>query len=367
MDVGSVRHWPRVPEAQLARIMSKTPSTRLASNSPAAQKSKTKAPTVVAARNVRDEDEDAEVVVTRPAQRGRVTASVAPQPAAGDRGGRSDAEVAPGRDHRRAGAVRFQSRLRLLAAGAPAESRQPESRQPESRQAAPEAAPSGGFNLASASSQPVLAAPRPAQAASLISANDIINERGYWQGLVETPARPVPPADIPEARPAAVAEAPITGSVARGSLAPWPMPDRAPARDAMAYASPSVPVETRPGQASKARVVAKLPGQRDGTTDTTAKQGARPGPASVKVGERFNNPWMRAMIVSPSAIEFMSTSLYGAPDTASLRPHLAKPASTVMMTFSDDPHLGMSSEQFRGNAVVFVATVTFRQRTAALR
>src|SRR5688572_21467383 len=28
MDVGSVRHWPRVPDAQLARIMSKTPSTR---------------------------------------------------------------------------------------------------------------------------------------------------------------------------------------------------------------------------------------------------------------------------------------------------------------------------------------------------
>ena len=87
----------------------------------------------------------------------------------------------------------------------------------------------------------------------------------------------------------------------------------------------------------------------------------------MKVGERFNNPWMRAMIVAPSAADFMSTSLYGAPDTASLRPHLAKPASTVMMTFSDDPYLGMSSEQFRGNAVVFVATVTFRQRTAALR
>jgi uncharacterized protein YcbK (DUF882 family) len=362
MDVGSVRHWPRVPDAQLARIMSKTPSTRLASNSPAA-KSKTKAPVVVAARNVRDEDEDAEVVVTRPAQRGRVTASVAPQPETAaavpmpkSRPGAITAEPAPSGFNL---ASASSQPVRLPA--------RQESRQPEPRQAAPEAAPSGGFNLASASSQHVPAAPRPAQAASLISANDIINERGYWQGLVETPERPVPPADIPEARTAAVAEAPITGSVARGSLAPWPMPDRAPARDAMAYASPSVPVETRPGQASKARVVAKLPGQRDGGTGTTAKQGARPGLASVKVGERFNNPWMRAMIVSPSALEFMSTSLYGAPDTASLRPHLAKPASTVMMTFSDDPHLGMSSEQFRGNAVVFVATVTFRQRTAALR
>jgi hypothetical protein len=63
----------------------------------------------------------------------------------------------------------------------------------------------------------------------------------------------------------------------------------------------------------------------------------------------------------------MSTSLYGTLDTASLKTQMVKPATTVMMTFSDDPHLGMSSAHFKGNAVVFVATVTFRQRTAALR
>src|SRR5262245_34854322 len=76
MDVGSVRHWPRVPEAQLARIMSKGPLTAVASNSPAAQKQKSKA-TVVAARSARDEDEDAEV--TAPPSTRRVTASVAPE------------------------------------------------------------------------------------------------------------------------------------------------------------------------------------------------------------------------------------------------------------------------------------------------
>ena len=79
MDVGSVRHWPRVPEAQLARIMSKSSDHPPGLQQPGGAESKTKAPAVVAARNVRDEDEDAEVVVTRPAQRGRVTASVAPQ------------------------------------------------------------------------------------------------------------------------------------------------------------------------------------------------------------------------------------------------------------------------------------------------
>ncbi len=37
------------------------------------------------------------------------------------------------------------------------------------------------------------------------------------------------------------------------------------------------------------------------------------------------------------------------------------------MTFSRDPHLGMSTEKFAGSAVVFVSTITFKARTAALR
>jgi hypothetical protein len=39
------------------------------------------------------------------------------------------------------------------------------------------------------------------------------------------------------------------------------------------------------------------------------------------------------------------------------------------MTFSDDPHLGMTAQRFDGgHAVVFVSTVTFApQRTAMLR
>ena len=359
MDVGSVRHWPRVPEAQLARIMSKAPATRLASNnSPAAQKQQKSRPTVVASRSVRDEEEDAEVV-TRPASRARVTASVAPQETAA-----AIAAAVPMPKSRPATSEPAQSSFNLASVS----SRTMPAPSPQTQ--APEATPSG-FDLASVSARVVPAAPRPAQTASLvpqqraISANDVINERGYWQGLTEVSERPVPPAEIPEARTAAAPQTPITGSVARGSLAPWPVPDRLAARDTLAYAPPHEAIDGRPSAASKARVVAKL------TTpprDTSApKQAARPAAPSVKVGERFNNPWMRAMIVSPSALDFMSTSLYGAPDTAALKPHLAKPSSTVMMTFSDDPYLGMSSEQFRGNAVVFVATVTFRQRTAALR
>jgi hypothetical protein len=91
-------------------------------------------------------------------------------------------------------------------------------------------------------------------------------------------------------------------------------------------------------------------------------------PSVVRVGDRFNDPWLRAMIVSPSAQGFMRTTMYGVPDFRNLAPHLQKPASIVMMTFSEDPYLGVSSEKFAGTAVVFVATVTFSApRTASLR
>ena len=48
---------------------------------------------------------------------------------------------------------------------------------------------------------------------------------------------------------------------------------------------------------------------------------------------------------------------------------MKKPASSVLMTFSSDPHLGMTDGQFTGSAVVFPTTVTFgaSRRTASLQ
>ena len=59
----------------------------------------------------------------------------------------------------------------------------------------------------------------------------------------------------------------------------------------------------------------------------------------------------------------------GDPDFASLAQFMTKPGSSVMMTFSNDPYLGMTAEQFTGSAVVFPATVTFgsSRRTASLQ
>ena len=55
------------------------------------------------------------------------------------------------------------------------------------------------------------------------------------------------------------------------------------------------------------------------------------------------------------------------PDYRGLAPLMRKPSATVMMTFSSDPQLGMTTRKFTGTAVVFVSTVTFGTRTASLR
>jgi hypothetical protein len=89
--------------------------------------------------------------------------------------------------------------------------------------------------------------------------------------------------------------------------------------------------------------------------------------SAVRIGDRFDDPWMRAMIVSPSAQDFLRTTLLGATDFRNLGPHMHKPAGSVLMTFTNDPHLGMTCEKFAGSAVVFVSTITFgTARTAAL-
>ena len=63
----------------------------------------------------------------------------------------------------------------------------------------------------------------------------------------------------------------------------------------------------------------------------------------------------------------MTITLFGAPDFRALRPYMQKPASAVMMTFSNDPHLGVRTDRFAGSAVAFQPTVTFGMKTAELR
>jgi hypothetical protein len=123
----------------------------------------------------------------------------------------------------------------------------------------------------------------------------------------------------------------------------------------------------RPAPPPDTTVAMKRVGDRPSVISSSPTPTAPAATAAAKSGDQFSDPWLRAMIVSPSAEDFMSASSFGTPDYRGLAPLLRKPSSSVMMTFAADPQLGMQTRKFSGTAVVFVATVTFANRTASLR
>jgi len=111
-----------------------------------------------------------------------------------------------------------------------------------------------------------------------------------------------------------------------------------------------------------------------GTTIQTASLtpvSAAPAPAPAKlgqvgqVGQRFDDPWMRGLMLTPSVHGFMTTAQMVRRDNRTLQLFMQKPDSSVLMAFGDDPHHGMTTDRFSGQAVVFLATATFRLRTTA--
>jgi hypothetical protein len=89
--------------------------------------------------------------------------------------------------------------------------------------------------------------------------------------------------------------------------------------------------------------------------------------AAVKVGDRFDDPWLRALVVAPDLQNYMTVTSFDVPDFRQLRPMMEKPVLSVRMTFSQDPHIGLATDHFSGSAVVFLSTLAFGTRTASLQ
>ncbi len=380
LDTGSVRHWPRMPEAELASVLSKGQlASHVASDSGRQQSRK---PSLLARLfgGGKDEEEDAQTAAA-PAPAKVAAARLIPSPPAAKpavivaQGGSNERTVPlPTARPARPETYRVASAAAILP-GPPAA---PPADSFALASAATSPAPAaGGYGLASATSQPV----RLAQAASLVaqadgSANAVINDRGYWQGLPSADAPDSPPVAAARPAPAPRRPAAVAGAepATTASVAPsWPLTERSdsePPPSALAYAAQPTPI-------AAARAIPMgtgTPRTPPAETTVAVKHSDEPPPVTpsktkgtsvVRIGDRFNDPWMRAMIVSPSAQTFMRTTLYGVQDYRNLRPHMQKPAAAVMMRFSEDPYLGMASDRFAGSAVVFTPTVAFR--TAALK
>ena len=207
-----------------------------------------------------------------------------------------------------------------------------------------------------------------------LSPNQVIFARGYWQSPQDTAAAQPSP-KIARGVEVASADPNATGAV--GPL-PVASDDRIPPQLALAYAEqPNSPSHAI---AAAARAAVDKAGAVIGESETTlAVKGVNDQPktsvqmaiqlavAAVKVSERLDNPWLRAIILSPSVHRFLSTLAFGAHDVTYLARLMVKPSSSVMMTFSADPNLGLSQDHFSGSAIVFLSTITYPTRTASLQ
>ena len=377
MDTGSVRHWPRMPEAQLASVLAKG-QLRYAVAQADTQQS---APSLFARLfgGGRTEAEDAKTAATAPAKPTRKPAT-APEartekPAVVAAASESRVEKTATAPFPQAKPAKTETSYQVASAAS-----KPVAKQMLASASSEIVATPASYEVASAKSKPVRlaqAATTPAASASA-SVTDIINERGYWRGLPSADAIDAPQAGSTRA---AVARRNTAGATASAdpattaSATPWPLTDRVasePIPNALAYAAQPTPIATARTLPMGVGTSRAAPVAAPETTIAVKRSDDRPSSvvptkvaSVVRVGDRFNDPWMRAMIVSPSAQNYLRTTLLGATDFRNLGPYLQKPTTTVMTTFSNDPYRGMICEKFDGSAVVFVSTATFS--TASLR
>jgi hypothetical protein len=96
----------------------------------------------------------------------------------------------------------------------------------------------------------------------------------------------------------------------------------------------------------------------------------RPEPSHAERADaprtRIDEPWLRALMLASSLQTSMTVAPFGTADYEHVRSLIEKPSSTVLMTFGNEPYPGMTDERFSGGAVVFLSTITFVHRTAAL-
>jgi hypothetical protein len=362
MDVGNVRHWPRMTREQLARVFPDGRTVHLPTDGkPLAgfalaqaelakrgSSSSFEQARVASADKVNPlarlfgfkpkpaEDED-EGEASKPAAGSTKVASAFPTP------------IAPRRDNILSG----MQAEKPAEAPAVAEAPLPKSR-PVS---APAPVP---VEVATAEPNP----PRPPApipgtfALAAITPNDIILSRGYWSGRPDAPADASTGSIGPFAAPPGYGEGKPRDVVLSYAKDIEPEPKKERAKSAAPQAARPAPVAPNTTIASKARP----------DTPTVVHSAPPVSKKRVAAERRFEGPWMRALILTPSVERFMTTTLYGASDFRSLQPLLLSPTSMVVMAFAAEPQSTLSYARFEGRAIEFVATATFLPRaTAQLR
>ncbi len=353
MDVGSVRHWPRMTRDQLAKVFPDGRTVHLPLDG------KPLAGFAVAQADLAKRGSDSPRIASanplarlfglKPKPTEDEDTPEAAEPAA------APTQVASAVSRGRETVVAAAQQLVPVPAGKPTPATAAFAAPlPKAR---PAAAPAPVQVASSEFDPPRPPAPIPGTfALAANTPNDIILSRGYWSG-----------------RPDAPSEA------STGSIGPFAAPpgygEGKPGDSLLSYARDIEP-EAAPQRARPATQAVRSASLAPNTT--VASKGLRDTPTVVhsappvskklaSVAHRFEGPWMRALILTPSVARFMTTTLYGATDFRGLQPLLRTPNSMVVMAFTAEPQGNLSYVRFEGRAIEFLATATFMPRTAQLR
>jgi uncharacterized protein YcbK (DUF882 family) len=328
VDVGSVRHWPRMTHDQLARLFPSGRTVHIPSNGqPLAgyalaladiEKRGGSMPSsmsLAAARNsgaISDEER-----LERVASAGRPKKGNFFKRLFGFSTDDEEDEDQP---------ARTTTVAKIPEEALPARVPIPKVR-PQIQLASRDANKGGGFALASATSTPF-----------------------------DLNARPTPRPPAPIADEASAARAETTASINSWLKDTEVRADRVPADVALAYAAAAVPEDSRSSVLAPSMLRIGAEGM---------SQVARIPP---KAGQRFNDPWLRSITLASSVHHGMNVSVYGKLDVRQVRTMMIKPVSSLMMAFGGDPYEGMPTARFAGAAVTFLPTVTYGgNRQASLR
>jgi len=376
LDVGSVRHWPRMSHDQLARLFPNGRTVHIPSDGQ---------PLSGYALALADIEKRGS---SPPSQTSLSAAQTAGIDIASAGGGRKKSLFAALFNTDEEEDDTAQAGPGIAAASTPAS-------RPRS------------FNLASADSkaESVRTAPVPVQAArpqpstlppvlahaansdgAAASAGGQRDRDRWAMAVLAEPARPAASAQ-------AIPRAPLSNPDSAPALAPWPIRDldmdRVPLDMVLAYAAQpqgegdadlgarAEAVDERPIRASASSLTRSVVLRESNTV--VAKKGSARTPAAVPVarvkvvvqtataGMRYDDPWLRAIIVAPRLYGSMTATLYGELDFTELRVLMNKPTVSVAMSFTNEPYPGITANSFSGEAVVFLDTYAFPQRTAWLQ
>lgn len=221
-------------------------------------------------------------------------------------------------------------------------------------------------HIASVLPTPIPAAANPEPAAPIVrpiptvpTPNQVIAARGYWEGPPDGMAVANPLAEISYRRSETVtADDPDS----TGTVRPLAYADADGSRNGATVSTGIAALRAAALAAIPAKTTVAVKRAADEVTSAivTASSSSM---TVIRDGAHVANPWLRAIVLSPSVKRFLTVVALGDRDFRSLAALMVKPQRAVMMTFSADPYSGLAADHFSGAAIAFVPTVSYRAAT----